>query len=205
MTDTPTEPPAPRRDERVALPTRAPLHLEATVRALQRRPSHPVERWDGARYRRALRTPDGLALVEVDNAGSVDAPDVRCAIVHGPRSVRARDAIVRTLRTRLGLDVDPAPLERLTGAEPRLAELAAALRGMRPPRFDDLFEACASVVPFQQVSLAAGVTVLENRGDLSFVRSGELAIEGAVRTESLADLRDPNRRRHVVLPDGTGR
>ena len=160
MTDTPTEPPAPRRDERVALPTRAPLHLEATVRALQRRPSHPVERWDGARYRRALRTPDGLALVEVDNAGSVDAPDVRCAIVHGPRSVRARDAIVRTLRTRLGLDVDPAPLERLTGAEPRLAELAAALRGMRPPRFDDLFEACASVVPFQQVSLAAGVTVL---------------------------------------------
>ena len=66
MTDTPTEPPAPRRDERVALPTRAPLHLEATVRALQRRPSHPVERWDGARYRRALRTPDGLALCRPD-------------------------------------------------------------------------------------------------------------------------------------------
>ncbi|MCA9751773.1 MAG: VCBS repeat-containing protein, partial [Gemmatimonadetes bacterium] len=31
------------------------------------------------------------------------------------------------------------------------------------------------------VASAAGVTVLENRGDLSFVRSGELAIEGAVR------------------------
>jgi DNA-3-methyladenine glycosylase II len=37
---------------------------------------------------------------------------------------------------------------------------ARALRGMRPPRFAELFEAFANVVPFQQVSLDAGVAIV---------------------------------------------
>jgi DNA-3-methyladenine glycosylase II len=41
-----------------------------------------------------------------------------------------------------------------------MRHIAAALRGMRPPRFAGLFEAFASVVPFQQVSLDAGVAVV---------------------------------------------
>jgi DNA-3-methyladenine glycosylase II len=60
----------------------------------------------------------------------------------------------------LGLDVDPGPLERLVEAERRLGPTALALRGMRPPRFAGLFETFASVVPFQQVSLDAGVAVV---------------------------------------------
>jgi DNA-3-methyladenine glycosylase II len=60
----------------------------------------------------------------------------------------------------LGLDVDPAPLQRLAQAERTLRATGIALRGMRPPRFADLFEAFASIVPFQQLSLEAGVAIV---------------------------------------------
>ena len=145
-------------DER--LDTRAPFHLEATVRVLQRRPTNPVDVWERDRYWRALATTDGLALVEVANRGTLDAPDVRFSVRHGELSSAARAEVWRTLRRVLGLDVDPRPLQRIAEAEPRLRGTALALRGMRPPRFAGLFETFANVVAFQQLSLDAGVAIV---------------------------------------------
>ena len=142
------------------LPTRAPFHLEATVRVLQRRPTNLVDVWEPERYLRVLATADGLALVEVANRGTIEAPDVRFTIVHGHLSAAARATLGQTLRKMLGLDVDPEPLQVLAEGERRLRPTALALQGMRPPRFAELFEAFANVVPFQQVSLDAGVAIV---------------------------------------------
>jgi 3-methyladenine DNA glycosylase/8-oxoguanine DNA glycosylase len=142
------------------LVTGAPFHLEATVRVLQRRPANLVDVWAGDRYRRALPTEAGLALVEVTNRGTVDAPDVRLGVVAGELPGRARAEAVETIRRVLGLDVEPAPLGRALAAAPALRAVARGLRGLRPPRFASLFEAFASVIPFQQVSLDSGVAVL---------------------------------------------
>lgn len=141
------------------LATRAPFHLEATVRVLQRRPANRVEVWEGGRYRRVLAGADGPALVEVENRGSIDVPDVHFSIAHGSRSAAGKARLAETARRVLGLDVDPAPLQRLAASEPGLRPAASALRGMRPPRFAGLFETFANVVPFQQVSLDAGVSI----------------------------------------------
>lgn len=150
----------PGEPEDVRLATRAPFHLEATVRVLQRRPTNLVDAWAHDRYRRVLTTSAGLALVEVANEGTVDRPDLRCRVLRGTPSVDACAELVPTLRRVLGLDVDPRPLERRVEAEPRLRHIRTALRGMRPPRFAGLFEAIANVVPFQQVSLDAGVAAV---------------------------------------------
>jgi len=147
------------------LDTRAPFHLEATVRVLQRRPTNPVDVLEGGCYRRVIATAGGLVLVEVTNLGSIDAPRLRARLVHGASSPATRAALRRTLRDVLGLDVDPEPLQRRLAAEPRLATIAAGLRGMRPPRFAALFEAFASIVPFQQVSLDAGVAIMRRLVD----------------------------------------
>jgi len=56
--------------------------------------------------------------------------------------------------------VDAEPLDRLLRAERKLDPVALALRGMRPPRFPSLFETFANVIPFQQVSLDAGVAIV---------------------------------------------
>ncbi|HEU4619387.1 MAG TPA: AlkA N-terminal domain-containing protein [Gammaproteobacteria bacterium] len=142
------------------LATRAPFHLEATVRVLQRRPANPVDFWEGGRYLRALSTADGPALLEVRNRGTIDAPDVRARFRGAPLSPPARAALKRTVRATLGLDFDPVRLERFGELEDPLRSTAAALRGLRPPRFPSLFETFANVVPFQQVSLDAGAAIV---------------------------------------------
>lgn len=145
---------------RLALGTSAPFHLEATVRVLQRRPSNPVDVWAHDRYLRVLALPQGLVLVEVENRGTIDVPDVRFWIRAGNASSATRLGAGGALRRILGLDVDPQPLQHLMEAEPPFRATALALRGMRPPQFAGLFEAFASVVPFQQLSLEAGVAIL---------------------------------------------
>jgi len=44
------------------LATRAPFHLQATVRVLQRRPTSLIDLWVNHRYRRVLPTPDGISV-----------------------------------------------------------------------------------------------------------------------------------------------
>jgi hypothetical protein len=60
-----------------AIAAAPPFHLEATVRALQRRPTNRVNLWDDGRYWRVLPTDEGLRLVAVENRGSIDAPAMR--------------------------------------------------------------------------------------------------------------------------------
>jgi len=130
------------------------------VRLLQRRPANLVDVWERTRYLRVLATRDELALVEVKNQGTIDNPDVRLSFRPTDPSTATAAELQQTLRKVLGLGVAPEPLQRLAEAEPRLRPTALALRGMRPPRFADLFETFANVIPFQQVSLDAGVAIV---------------------------------------------
>jgi DNA-3-methyladenine glycosylase II len=143
-----------------ALATQAPLHLEATVRVLQRRPANRVDLWEGGRYLRVLTVGSASVLVEVENRGTIDDPDVRFAIRSGNSVAATLAGTRRALRRLLGLDVDPGPFLRLAMADATLRPTALALRGLRPPRFVELFETFVNVVPFQQVSLEAGVAIV---------------------------------------------
>ena len=142
------------------LRTAAPFHLEAIVRLLQRRPTNRVDIWEGDRYRRILSTPDGPSLVELSNLGSIDEPDLRFAILSGVSSTANRAFIAGSLRRTLGLDVDTSSVHRWAVNFEGLRSTALALRGVRPPRFPDLFETLGSIIPFQQLSLDAGISTI---------------------------------------------
>jgi DNA-3-methyladenine glycosylase II len=144
----------------IRLATAAPFHLEATVRVLQRRPANAVEIWEEGRWLHAFTTTEGLAVAAVDNRGSIDAPDVYLSILAGTSSADVRRSLQQTVRTMLGLDVDPVPLRAATERLPGLRPTVRALRGMRPPRFGSLFDVFANVVPFQQLSLDAGTAIV---------------------------------------------
>jgi DNA-3-methyladenine glycosylase II len=146
------------------LETAAPFHLEATVRVLQRRAANLVDRWEDGCWRRVALTSRGPVLVEVVNRGSIDAPDLR-ASTHADESTETLGPDVvaeveRSLRGHLGLDLDPELLQRAAQRERHLRPLTISLRGLRPPRFANLFETILSVVPFQQLSLDAGISIL---------------------------------------------
>jgi DNA-3-methyladenine glycosylase II len=138
------------------LMTQAPYALEATVRLLQRRPVNRVDRWVDGRYCRAVRTAAGMRLVRVWEAGSVEAPDLKMAVLGGP----VGDEVVGMVRWMLGLDAEPVPDAALIEREPRLGPVLDRLRGFRPPAFPDLFTTCVGVLPYQQLSLDAGTAIL---------------------------------------------
>ena len=80
------------------------------------------------------------------------------------------------VRRILGLDREPQDLQRAARRQSAFQNIAVALRGMRPPRFPSLFEAFARVVPFQQLSLDAGVSIvarLVERFGVEFLQDGE--------------------------------
>jgi 3-methyladenine DNA glycosylase/8-oxoguanine DNA glycosylase len=145
---------------RYTLAVRAPFHLEATVRVLQRRPSNLVDLWEDDRYLRVLALPEGLVLIEVEGRSSIGEPDVGFSIRCGKSSSETARRVLPIVRRILGLDVDPRPLHRVAESELAIRPSAVALRGMRPPRFAGLFEAFANVLPFQQLSLDAGVAIV---------------------------------------------
>jgi DNA-3-methyladenine glycosylase II len=72
--------------------------------------------------------------------------------------------------------------------DPRLQAVVATLRGLKPPRFPTLFEAIANVIPFQQVSLAAGDAVVGRLVDRFGERLhlGDRTYEAFPRPEPLA-------------------
>jgi 3-methyladenine DNA glycosylase/8-oxoguanine DNA glycosylase len=173
------------------LATRSPFNLEATVRVLQRRPANLVDVWKNDRYLRVLQAGDDLVLVEVENRGTIDLPDLRWSIRLGTPSRATKIKLGQILRTVLGLDLDVEPTRRLAESERRLRPTAVALRGMRPPRFPEIFATFANVVPVQQLSLAAGVAIVSRL----VVRFGErleyegLAFHAFPKAETIADAR----------------
>lgn len=126
------------------------------MRVLQRRPSNLVDVWQNDHYVRVLEVGERPILVEVENRGTLDAPDVRYCTHNDEPSA----AITANLRRILGLDVDPAFLRFPVPIDGALRTAVLSLRGMRPPRFANLFESFVNVIPFQQLSLDAGVTIV---------------------------------------------
>ena len=132
-----------------------PFRLDLTVSALRRLPTNVVDVLlpDGA-YARALRYNRGLVLVRA----SLPRPDTLEVTVVGPR--RAHAAAVATVRRVLGVDRDTTGFERAAARMPWLRPLVRRTRGLRPPRYPTLWEACVNAIAFQQLSVFAASAIV---------------------------------------------
>jgi DNA-3-methyladenine glycosylase II len=72
---------------------------------------------------------------------------------------------LETVRTLLGTDVDLRLWYRRVARFPWLAALARDLRGVKPPRYPDLWEALCNGIVFQQLSIAAASTIMRRLVD----------------------------------------
>jgi DNA-3-methyladenine glycosylase II len=152
----------PRRAARrsLELRPRPPFRLDLTVWALRRREQNTIDTWDGRSYRRALLAdgaPLGLAVAQF---GSPSAPRLEVAL-DGPRRTHSVEDAARSALTRLlGLDIDLSAFYARAASDRTLRELVEPYRGLKPPRFPTLFECLLNAVACQQLSLAAGLTLL---------------------------------------------
>jgi DNA-3-methyladenine glycosylase II len=141
------------------LAARAPFRLDLTVWALRRRPHNQIDRFDGRTWRRVLIVGGRPVAIAVVQARGGARPAIEVA-ARGADDRASRDAIAATLARVLRLDLDLEPFYRIARADRVLAPMVERLRGMRPPRFPTTFEAFANAVACQQVSLTAGLHVL---------------------------------------------
>lgn len=139
----------------------APFRLDLTVWALRRTPGNRIDAWDGRRWQRSLLIGDAWVSIEVEQTGPVDMPvlAVRCIGVDLDDAAQVR-TLECLLRATLGIDRSMDGFAHRAARDALLAPLAARFRGLRPPRFPDLFEALANAVACQQVSLASGLSLL---------------------------------------------
>lgn len=152
---------SPRTDRRLLeLRPRPPFRLDLTAWALRRRPQNLIDTWDGHAYRHALLVRQRPVVIEVTQVGGADAPRLDVAIT-GARLRSSIDVIVRDgLARLLGLDVDLSGFYARAAGDRVLGPLAQRYRGLKPPRFPTLFECLLNAVACQQLSLAAGLTLL---------------------------------------------
>lgn len=139
---------------------RPPFRLDLTAWALRRRGQNAIDRWDGRTYRRALLIQGLPVAVTVTQTGTRDTP--RLDVVMTGRALppdihtKASEALTRLL----GLEMDLSGFYARAAGDRILAPLAARYRGLKPPRFPTLFECLLNAVACQQLSLAAGLTML---------------------------------------------
>lgn len=121
---------------------------------LRRLSTNVVDVFDGKTYRRALGDPDAPTVIVVRQA----AADAVAVVLRGAGAVRydARTIVERLL----GTDVDLAPFARAAVRFPWLGRLAAAARGVKPPRYPTLWETCVNAIVYQQVSIHAAGAIL---------------------------------------------
>ena len=106
----------------------------------------------GDAYRRTLRLPHGVGVIEVRPA------DDHVAVVLRVTDPRDEPAALERGRWVLDLDIDPAVIDAALASDPLLAPLVAACPGRRVPGHVDGAELAVRAVLGQQVSVAGART-----------------------------------------------
>jgi DNA-3-methyladenine glycosylase II len=144
---------------------RPPFRLDLTAWALRRREQNTIDSWDGCTYRRALVIERWPVEVAVTQAGGPDAPRLDVAITGARIAPSTESAATEALTRLLGLEIDLSEFYARAARDSTLGPLAGRYRGLKPPRFLTLFECLLNAVACQQLSLAAGLTVLSRLAD----------------------------------------
>jgi len=164
-TDKPTE-------SSYSIAVRAPYRLDLTVNVLRRLSTNLVDVLspDGA-YVRWLGDASDFALVRV----SQPSPAALTVGIEGDRRKHRR--LLHLMRRMLGVEVDLTPFYRSASKVPWLHPLVSRMRGVRPPRYPSIWEACVNAIVFQQISLHAASAIM---GRLTAGLSEPLTHSGAL-------------------------
>ena len=147
-------------DSSFELKPASPFRLDLTVWTLRRRSHNIVDRWDGATYRRVLNLLVGPAEVAVTQPNRNKSARLRVALAGPPVTAAVRAEVTAVLERLLGLRTDSTEFTQFAAHHRRLKPLADRFRGMRPPRFASVFESAINAIACQQVSLTAGIHLL---------------------------------------------
>lgn len=136
-----------------------PFRLDFTVWALRRRPVNIIDRFDGHRYRRVLSLEDRPMEIEAsqpDRSRSL----IEVTVYGRDYSPESQSAAAGFLELCLGTKSELSEFYSLSARDGEIGRMISWLRGFKPVRFPSVFEALVNGIACQQISLAAGLSVL---------------------------------------------
>ena len=141
---------------RYELPVAEPYRLDLTVTVLRRLSTNVVDVLapEGV-YLRLLHFDDHSMLVRV----TAEKPGALTITLEGAR--RHHPRALETVRRMLGTDRTLKEFDRAAARIRWLRPLARRMRGVKPPRYPTLWEACVNAIVFQQVSIHAASAILQ--------------------------------------------
>jgi DNA-3-methyladenine glycosylase II len=138
------------------IPVATPYRLDLTVSVLRRLSTNPVDLLTPeATYVRTLSGFPEPVIVRATQHRHESTLDIA---IEGDASTDAE--VLELVRRMLGTDVDCTDFDRSAARIPWLAPLVDRMRGVKPPRYPTLWEACANAIVFQQVSLRAASAIM---------------------------------------------
>lgn len=163
------------------IPVALPFRLDLTIWALRRREKNTIDYWDGQKYSRILILSDipvKLTVLQWPFVPDRKPPQVLVRLQSRERLTPEQQLDAQVIAQKvLGMAVDVQPFWVLAAKNPVLKPLAEQFSGVRPPRFPTIFEALVNAIACQQVSLDAGIALL-NR----FTETFGLAFPGTAST-----------------------
>ena len=139
------------------IPVLAPYRLDLTVCVLRRLSTNVVD----------LLTPEGMyvralagfrkpVIVRASQKGHAGALSITL-----DGDARDDAAVLEVVRQTLGTDRRLTRFYRAAARIPWMAPLARRMRGVKPPRYPSLWEACSNAIVFQQLSLRAANAIMQ--------------------------------------------
>lgn len=145
-----------------------PFRLDYTAWALRRRPDNVVDGWDGKYYTRVLVFKGRPIKITVFQRGP-EYPfiDVTASFRHKIPKPELKAYLKASLERMLGLKSELRRFYETAEKDRHLGPLVRRFKGLKPPRFPDVFEALVNAIACQQLTLNVGIILL-NRLALSF-------------------------------------
>lgn len=148
--------PGPPLSSRHRIKVAPPFRLDLTVTALQRLPTNVVDvLTPEGDYMRALAGRGRPVLMHVRQT----RPDALSVKLTGAGAGAESTQMLAQLRRMLGIQRDLTPFYDAARRVTWLRPLLERVRGVKPPRYPTLWEACVKVILFQQISLQAASTI----------------------------------------------
>lgn len=136
----------------------APFRLDLTIWALKRRSRNIVDYWNGTQYVRVFPFENIPVKVQLEQNGK-DSHILVTARSHSPIH-DLQFKLSHLINEMLGLNINLKRFYNLTKGDSNLHSLVLRFRGVKPTRFPTLFEAFANAIACQQISLEAGLSIL---------------------------------------------
>ncbi|MBQ0775966.1 MAG: helix-turn-helix domain-containing protein [Pseudomonas sp.] len=138
------------------LPYRPPYDWDAMLDFLQRRAIPGMEQVVAGVYQRTIRIGTDVGAVSVEHVPARNALRVRI----GFSRLQYLPLIIDRLRRMFDLKADPEVIQRALSRDPALALMLASRPGLRVAGAWDAFEVAVRAILGQQVTVAAGVTLV---------------------------------------------